>query len=77
MQKPLAPIEAGVEECDLCGRWKSKCRICESHVYVQMCGCVHCVAIGRARAGYVSCMCMYKCVGMCFVWPLEEHVLDV
>jgi hypothetical protein len=48
MQKPLAPIEAGVEECDLCGRWKSKCRICAA-LFCEQCSMGEAIRMSHVR----------------------------
>jgi hypothetical protein len=54
MQKPLAPIEAGVEECDLCGRWKSKCRICAA-LFCEQCSMGEAIRMSHVRRGTVIC----------------------
>eukprot|EP00802_Teleaulax_amphioxeia_P004221 Tamp_04225.p1 GENE.Tamp_04225~~Tamp_04225.p1 ORF type:complete len:642 (-),score=160.18 Tamp_04225:1448-3211(-) len=54
MQKPLAPIEAGVEECDLCGRWKSKCRMCAA-LFCEQCSMGEAIRMSHVRRGTVIC----------------------
>ncbi|KAJ1480835.1 hypothetical protein T484DRAFT_1900494, partial [Baffinella frigidus] len=54
MTKPLAPIEAGVEECDLCGRWKSKCRICAA-LFCEQCSMGEAIRLSHVRRGTVIC----------------------
>jgi hypothetical protein len=64
MTKPLAPIESGVEECDLCGRWKSKCRICAA-LFCEQCSMGEAIRLSHMRRGTVIC-------GQCAV--TLEHV---